>query len=123
MADPKDDKLAKIQAENDEKKAKDESLIQVFLGLGIILFGAPLGGFLMWFKYSYPNPDGSKDLGYILFFGASILGFFVLGIEKIITPITAVGERGNANRSALMIIGFFLLILVVIVFGTILVLK
>ena len=40
-----------------------------------------------------------------------------------ISNITAVGEQGNANRSTLMIIGFFLLILVVVVFGTILVLK
>jgi hypothetical protein len=37
--------------------------------------------------------------------------------------ITGVGEQGNANRSALMLIGFFLLILAVIMFGTILVMK
>lgn len=123
MADPKDDKSAKIQTENDEKKAKDESLIQVFLGLGIILFGVPFCGFGLWWMYFHKTTPDNKDIIVFLFLCLGILVLPIMGIEKIITPISAVGERGNANRSALMLIGFFLLILVVIVFGTILVLK
>ena len=44
-------------------------------------------------------------------------------IRLVFESFISIGEQGNANRSLLMIMGLFLLILVVIVFGTILVLK
>lgn len=44
-------------------------------------------------------------------------------IKSVFESLISIGEQGNANRSLLMIMGLFLLILVVIVFGTILVLK
>ena len=44
-------------------------------------------------------------------------------IRLVFESTISIGEQGNVNRSLLMIIGLFLLILAVIVLGTILVLK
>jgi uncharacterized membrane protein HdeD (DUF308 family) len=114
MADPRDDELAK---KNQAKSAKDdESLKWLFAGLGMILFSGLMCYYLLFVDNKFSGVEKLITL-FLCVFG------IWFGIKRILNPITAVGERGNANRSALMIIGFFLLILVVIVFGTILVLK
>ena len=85
----------------------------------MILFVIPFFGICAWLNLD--NKAAFKNWGTLTIFSIPVCLWY--GIKWIITPISAVGERGNANRSALMLIGFFLLILVVVVFGTILVLK
>jgi hypothetical protein len=78
----------------------------------------------------YVGLSGGKfaDMGFFEMIGELVgatfaFGMVYIGGKDFISTITAVGEQGNANRSTLIIIGLFLLILVVVVFGTILVLK
>ena len=104
MADPKDGSLF-------------DSVKGSFMMLGGLLF--LLGAYVAQTE----KPPGvvktiMVPLSYL--FGLLIL---YLGGRQFIEPITAVGEQGNANRSVLILIGLFLLILVVVVFGIILAIK
>ena len=96
------------------------------------LFDAIQSFFCMIFGLAifFVGLSGGKfaDMGFFEMIGELVGAAFAFGCvyfggKDFISTITAVGEQGNANRSTLMIIGFFLLILVVVVFGTILVLK
>ena len=118
MKEWKEQKLKWRKEAEEEEKAKAEAFYWVFLGLGMILIYVPLSGLMAWGAFE----SGKIWWGGWFFSGCVAVGLWY-GMKWIIIPITAVGERGNANRSALMLIGFFLLILVVIVFGTILVMK
>ena len=99
-----------------------KSLLDAIQSFFMMIFGLAI--FFVGFQ------PGRKfaDMGFFEMIGELVGATFAFGLvyvggKDFISTITAVGEQGNANRSTLIIIGLFLLILVVVVFGTILVLK
>lgn len=105
--------LTNLREERERKeKLSFNKIIEAFFGMIFCLGMTYISAYLMYITHWL------WFLGLIFFGSCTILWF-----KEFLVPITAEGEQGNANRSTLMLIGLFLLILVIIVFGTILVLK
>ena len=126
MADPKDDKPEQFSwyEKLNTIFSTAISMLSIFSGLFLILVVFPLLALKTLLFYEDNIIDGVRwEQAFFRILLALTLGSLGWGLKLIIDPLIAVGEQGKANRSALIIIGLFLLILAVIVFGTILVLK
>ena len=120
--------MTDIDKSPDPEKENEVVSINNSLGeLGCTILGmAGTALFVRWFyEIKHDRQNGflfiMSIFACIAFIGLGIKVFF--DFRTFVIGITAVGKMGDANRSLLIILGLFLLILVVIVFGTILVLK